>query len=122
MLVIVPLVSALVAEDDFSADSGVEMIAAASTEVEGGIHLGSLGTLLVLLVGSKGSDSKAYCEACGSKRSERQPVGLERRVLKWYWEARSRFGSSNAACAPHHRGDECVGRETDKIRKPRGQA
>jgi hypothetical protein len=67
-----------VAEDDFSAGSGVETSAAASTEVERGIHLGSLGTLLILLVGNKGSDSKAYCEACGSKRSERQPLELER--------------------------------------------
>lgn len=107
------------AEDDFSAGSGVEMIATASTGVEGVIHPGSLGALLALLallVGSKGSDSKAYCEACGSKRSERQPAELERRVLKWCWESRSRFGSSDAACAPR-RGDRCVDCKTGKIRK-----
>lgn len=106
-------------EDDFSAGSGVEMIATASTGVEGVIHLGPLGALLVLLgllVGSKGSDSEACCEACGSKRSERQPVGLERRVLKWCWDSGSRFGSSDAACAPR-RGDWCVDSETGKIRK-----
>ena len=79
VVVIVPLVSALVAEDDFSARAGIQMTATSeSTEVEG-VHLGTLRILLgllALLVGSKGSYSKACCEAGGSKRAERQTVEL----------------------------------------------